>query len=71
MTRQRLHGCERCVALDGEGKRCLRQAKRATYYFGDRSVYGDDRPWPYWVRVALCDQHSDGRQDEGKGSKQR
>lgn len=67
-TRQRLNGYERCVALDGDGRRCLRQATRATYYFGDKRIYGslDEQPWPYWVRVALCDSHSDDRQDEKK-----
>ena len=53
-------GVGRCAALDGNGKRCGREGVRWVSYHGDHELYGyGSEPWPSWVRIALCERHSE------------
>lgn len=50
----------KCVALDGNMKRCQRPAKRGVAYHGSNELYGylSDSPEPQWLIAYLCKGHS-------------
>jgi hypothetical protein len=50
-----------CAALDMHGKCCRKRARPWPFhYHGDSELYGTfNEPWPGWVRVYLCEKHSE------------
>lgn len=48
-----------CQALETSGQKCHRLAVRTVNYHGDNELYDYAGPEPAWVKVWLCDQHSE------------
>lgn len=59
----------RCVALDGMGHRCRKQATMRERYHGDQEFYGylTDRANVGWVVAAFCDVHGQSPASRTKG----
>jgi len=52
----------RCQALDGNGKRCRRDATHMLNYHGESEMYFySSDSVPSWVWVELCKQHAGQR----------